>query len=55
MKEFKIYIGLTEDNLTEVLHGSLKDDALPETFSIRSVTHSGIALPSRYMKIEPVS
>lgn len=55
MKEFKIYIGLTEDNMTEVLHTSLKDDSLPEAFSIRSMNHSGISLPTRFVKIEPLS
>ena len=49
MKEFKVYIGLNEDNMTQVLHASLKDDASPETFSIQFSTHSGIPLPSRYV------
>ena len=55
MKEFKVYIGLNEDNMTQVLHASLKDDASPETFSIQFSTHSGIPLPSRYVRIEPLS
>ncbi|KAJ3528091.1 hypothetical protein NM688_g8040 [Phlebia brevispora] len=55
MREFKLYIGLTEDGMTEVLHASLKDDATPETFNIRSTNHLGIVTPSRFVKIEPLS
>ena len=40
MKEFKVSIGLAEDSMVEVLHASLKDDAQPETFSLRSTDKS---------------
>ena len=55
MKEFRVYIGLTEDNMVEVLSACLRDDAIPETFSIRSTNTSGDPLPSRYVRIEPLS
>ncbi|EKM54710.1 uncharacterized protein PHACADRAFT_210495 [Phanerochaete carnosa HHB-10118-sp] len=55
MKEFKIYVGLSEDNMTEVLHSGLKNDPAPETFYVRSVNQAGLAFPTRYIKIEPLS
>lgn len=55
MKEFKLYVGLFEDNMTEVLHAGLKNDASPETFSVRCTNHAGLTFPTRYIKIEPVS
>ena len=55
MKEFKLYVGLSEDNMTEVLHTGLKNDATAETFYIRSVNQAGLAFPTRYVKIEPLS
>ena len=55
MKEFKISIGLAEDSMVEVIHASLKDDAQPETFSLRSTDKSGISVPSRFVRVEPLS
>lgn len=55
MKEFKLYVGLSEDNMTEVLHTGLKNDTLPETFTVRSINRAGLTFPSRYVKIEPLS
>lgn len=55
MKEFKLYVGLDEDNMTEVLHAELKNDHIPETFAIRDVNRAGLAFPTRYVKIQPLS
>ena len=55
MKEFKLYVGLSEDNMTEVLHTGLKNDVHPETLNIRCVNQAGLTFPSRYVKIEPLS
>lgn len=55
MKEFKLYVGQWEDNMTEVLHAGLKNDPVPETFTIRSVNEAGLIFPTRYIKIEPLS
>ncbi|KIK69111.1 hypothetical protein GYMLUDRAFT_35165 [Collybiopsis luxurians FD-317 M1] len=55
MKEFKVYAGLTQENMTEVLHSSLKNDSIRESFSIRYRNSAGHYLPSRFVKIEPLS
>ena len=55
MKEFKICVGLTKDRMAEVLFSTLKDDSLPETFALRHTNSAGVAFPSRYLKITPIS
>ena len=55
MKEFKLYVGQWEDNMTEVLHAGLKNDPIPETFTIRSVNDAGLAFHTQFIKIEPLS
>lgn len=55
VKEFKIYIGLTEDHLTEVLHSGLKNDGVSETFALRHVNSAGVRIPTRFLKIVPLS
>ncbi|EPT00275.1 hypothetical protein FOMPIDRAFT_1123063 [Fomitopsis schrenkii] len=55
MKEFKLYVGMSEDNLTEVLHASLNNDTVKEMFSLQHSTDTGVCLPTRYVKIEPLS
>ncbi|KAH9944718.1 Muskelin N-terminus-domain-containing protein [Amylocystis lapponica] len=55
MKEFKIFMGLTEDNMAEVLHAGLKNDSFPETFSVRFMNRAGVCFPTRYVKIVPLS
>ncbi|KAI9459094.1 Muskelin N-terminus-domain-containing protein [Russula earlei] len=55
MKEFKIWVGLTEDRMTEVLSTTLKDDTVPETFPLRHTNREGVPFPSRYLKIVPIS
>jgi hypothetical protein len=55
MKEFKICVGLTKDRMTEVLSSTLKDDSVPETFTLRHTNSAGVAFASRYLKIIPIS
>jgi hypothetical protein len=55
MKDFKVYVGITEENLVEVLHGALKNDTTTETFPIRHVNNAEVCFPTRYIKIVPLS
>ena len=50
-----MYVGETEDNLTQVLHAVLKNDNVPETFTLRSTNHAGILFPTRFVKVVPLS
>jgi muskelin len=55
MKDFKVCVGLTKDRMTEVLSSTLKDDSVPETFSLRHTNSAGVHFPSLYLKIVPIS
>ena len=55
MKEFKICVGLTKDRMTEVLSSTLKDDNVPETFTLRHTNSADVSFPSRYLRIVPIS
>lgn len=55
MREFKLFVGETEDNMTQVLHAVLKNDSVPETFSLRTTNQAGIQFPTRFIKIVPLS
>ena len=55
MKEFKICVGLRKDRMTKVLSATLKDDSVPEAFTLRLVNRAGVPFPSRYLKIIPIS
>lgn len=55
MKEFKLYVGATEDHLTEVLHSGLRNDSIPETFTVQYTNKAGVAFPTRFVKIVPLS
>lgn len=35
LKEFKVYAGLTEDNMKEILHSGLHNDHEAETFPVK--------------------
>jgi len=54
VKEFKVFVGMTEDNMTEVLHSGLKNDAIPETFAIKHTNSAGVVFTTRYVKIVPI-
>ncbi|KAG6865484.1 hypothetical protein C0991_002196 [Blastosporella zonata] len=55
MKDFKLYVGLSEDRMSEVLRTGLKNDITPETFPIKQTNNAGICFPTRYVKIVPIS
>ncbi|KAJ7268646.1 Muskelin N-terminus-domain-containing protein, partial [Mycena haematopus] len=55
MKNFKVYGGVSEDALTEVLHSELKNDTTSESFELKHVNEQGILTPFRYIKIMPLS
>lgn len=55
MKEFKLYVGLNPDHMIQVLHAGLRDDSIPETFSITHVNREGVTFPTRFVKIVPLS
>ncbi|KAI0358515.1 hypothetical protein OH77DRAFT_1189211 [Trametes cingulata] len=55
MKEFIVLVGMNEENMTEVLRASLKNDATAETFSIRSRNRAGMPFPTKYVEIVPIS
>ncbi|KAJ3076625.1 Muskelin 1, intracellular mediator containing kelch motif [Podochytrium sp. JEL0797] len=52
MREFKIYGGLTPDNMTELLHAGLRNDSEAETFSLKHKMN-GVVFPCQYIKIAP--
>ncbi|KAJ2926627.1 hypothetical protein H1R20_g10465, partial [Candolleomyces eurysporus] len=54
-KEFKIYVGLTEERMTQVIQSGLKNTTEPETFDVRHANEAGVVFPTRYVKIEPLS
>ncbi|KAK7101686.1 muskelin-like [Littorina saxatilis] len=53
LKKFKVYGGLTEDHLIEILDSGLKNDHIPESFPVRN-TIDGNNFPCRYVKIMPI-
>ncbi|EEB95504.1 hypothetical protein MPER_05516 [Moniliophthora perniciosa FA553] len=55
MKDFKIYVGMRRDQMVEVLHASLKNDTIPEAFSLKHKDNSGLLFPTRFIKIVPLS
>jgi hypothetical protein len=55
MKEFKVYAGLTEHHMTEILHSGLKNDTISETFQVKDYNSANVCFPTRYVKIIPLS
>jgi hypothetical protein len=55
MKEFRLYAGLTEDNMSEVIHAGLKNDSTPEHFQVKNTNSADVIFPTRYVKIVPLS
>ena len=55
MKDFKLYVGETEESMNKVLHGNLRNDHTAETFSIPHVNSAGVPFATRYVKIVPLS
>lgn len=55
MKEFKVFVGTSEDHMIEVLHSGLRNDTIPEHFPLRHVNRANVAFPTRFVKIVPLS
>ena len=54
MKEIKVFAGITEDHMSEVLHVGLKNDSTAETFSIQYLNNAGVCIPTQFIKIMPM-
>ncbi|KAI8359968.1 Muskelin N-terminus-domain-containing protein [Blakeslea trispora] len=54
LKEFKVYGGLSPDDMKELLHKGLTDDNKPEIFPIR-YTYNDVIFPIQYIKITPLA
>ncbi|KAF8624638.1 hypothetical protein AX15_005791 [Amanita polypyramis BW_CC] len=54
-KEFKVYVGESEDHLIEVIHSGLRNDNFMENFPIRHANSAGVYFPTRFVKIVPLS
>jgi hypothetical protein len=54
VKEFKVYVGLTEESMTQVIQSGLKNTTESETFDVRHANKAGVVFPTRYVKIEPL-
>lgn len=53
LKKFKVYGGLEEDHMLELLEAGLKNDSKPETFFLRHKV-GGKPFACRYLKIVPI-
>jgi len=53
LKEFKVYGGLTPNNMIELLHSGLKNDCETETFALKYKSND-IVFPCLYIKIVPL-
>ncbi|PIA18725.1 hypothetical protein COEREDRAFT_79719 [Coemansia reversa NRRL 1564] len=53
LKEFKVFGGMTEDNMIELLYSGLRNDSEAETISLRQKLH-GHYIPCQYIKIQPL-
>ncbi|KAH8270798.1 hypothetical protein KR018_005078 [Drosophila ironensis] len=55
IKKFRVYGGLEDDHMVLLLEGGLKNDNIPEVFSLRCLTEDGSEnLPVLYLKIVPL-
>ncbi|KAI8614210.1 Muskelin N-terminus-domain-containing protein [Chytriomyces sp. MP71] len=52
LKEFKVYGGLSLNNMTELLHSGLRNDSEAETFSLKYKVNN-VVFPCQYIKIVP--
>ncbi|KAJ1819256.1 hypothetical protein LPJ60_003870 [Coemansia sp. RSA 2675] len=53
LKEFKVYGGMTQENMVEILYSGLRNDSEAETISLKQRVH-GHYLPCQYIKIQPL-
>ncbi|TRM70103.1 Muskelin N-terminus-domain-containing protein [Schizophyllum amplum] len=55
MKEFAVLVGTSLDNMTRVLHASLKNDSMSESFTVKHTNNAGLSFPTLFVKIVPLS
>ncbi|PWA00159.1 hypothetical protein BB558_003801 [Smittium angustum] len=53
LKEFKVYSGMTPDNMIEILHSGIRNDDKSEIITTRQSIDNHL-IPSRYIKIQPL-
>ncbi|KAJ3316887.1 Muskelin 1, intracellular mediator containing kelch motif [Boothiomyces sp. JEL0866] len=53
LKEFKVFGGLDESNMNELLHAGLHNDSEQETFALKHI-FNGVQVPCLYIKIVPL-
>ncbi|KAJ2351093.1 hypothetical protein GGF43_004131, partial [Coemansia sp. RSA 2618] len=53
LKEFKVFGGMSQDNMVELLYSGLRNDSEAETISIRQRL-SGHYIPCQFIKIQPL-
>ncbi|CAH3026215.1 unnamed protein product [Porites evermanni] len=53
LRKFKIYGGLNDDHMTELLHSGLRNDHIKETFNLKHEL-DGKMFPCNYIKIVPI-
>lgn len=53
LREFKVFGGLTADDMIELLHSGLRNDDEPETFPLKYKV-GGIPFPCLYIKVTPL-
>ncbi|KAJ1960007.1 hypothetical protein GGI12_004036 [Dipsacomyces acuminosporus] len=53
LKEFKVFGGMSPDNMMELLYSGLRNDSEPETISLKQ-KFSGYYIPCQYIKIQPL-
>ncbi|CAG8469113.1 3784_t:CDS:10 [Funneliformis caledonium] len=53
LKKFKVYGGLTPNNMIELLSSGLRNDEIPETFRLKHQANN-VILPCQYIKIVPL-
>ena len=54
VKEIKVFAGITQDHMSEVLHVGLKNDTTAETFNLQYVNSAGVCIPTQFIKIMPI-
>ncbi|KAI9137613.1 Muskelin N-terminus-domain-containing protein [Paraphysoderma sedebokerense] len=53
LKEFKVFGGLSTDNMVELLHSGLRNDSEAETFPLKYKAN-GVIFPVQYIKLVPL-
>ncbi|KAJ2717344.1 hypothetical protein H4R19_000096 [Coemansia spiralis] len=53
LKEFKVFGGMTEDSMVELLYSGLRNDSEAEIITLQQKLH-GYYIPSQFIKIQPL-